>query len=129
MLHTYGMNFGIAFQLTDDLLDLTQDRETLGKPSCGDVVEGKKTLPILHMREELDESGIARLESMKGRHLTDDDKEWVYESIESTGARQKVEAIARDYAEKAHSAIEGLEHGPFRDSLMGLTEFVLVRGS
>jgi len=52
-LHAYGMAFGSRSNCIDDVLDITQRQDALGKPSCGDIVEGKKTLPILFMREGL----------------------------------------------------------------------------
>lgn len=128
-LYDYGMAIGIAFQLVDDLLDLSQDRETLGKPAFGDIVEGKKTLPILFMREGLDTSGVARLEAMVGGALTEADRLWVTETLESTGARERVEALARSYADEARAALNGVPASVYRDSMHGLTEFVLVRGS
>jgi len=45
-LASIGMNLGMAFQLVDDLLDLTATRESLGKPVAGDLKEGKLTLPV-----------------------------------------------------------------------------------
>ena len=46
-MREFGMEFGIAFQLVDDILDLTGD-ERMGKPRGTDVHEGKMTLPIIH---------------------------------------------------------------------------------
>ena len=45
-LHRYGTLLGVAFQVVDDILDIAQPPSVLGKPSCGDIVEGKRTLPI-----------------------------------------------------------------------------------
>lgn len=127
--YAYGMALGIAFQLVDDLLDLTQKTETLGKPALGDIVEGKKTVPILYMRETLDAEGIARLEGMKGGELTDADRAWVAELLEGSGAREKTEALAREYADEARAALHAVPPTSYRDCMIGLAEFVLVRGS
>ena len=51
---TYGRNLGIAFQMIDDLLDITSNSETLGKPALHDFVEGKTTLPYIYLYEALD---------------------------------------------------------------------------
>jgi geranylgeranyl pyrophosphate synthase len=128
-LHAYGLAFGIAFQLVDDLLDLTRDEEALGKPAFGDIVEGKKTLPIIFLRESLDAAGCARLDRLKGKPLSDDDRAWVAEAIESSGAREQTETIVREYIDEARTAIAGLPATPYRESMMGLAEFVLVRGA
>jgi len=128
-LHNYGLNIGVAFQLVDDLLDLTRDEEALGKPAFGDLVEGKKTLPILFLRHSLDAKDCARLDALAGRPVSELDRAWVMEAIETSGARERTEAIAREYLDDARSAISGLAASPYRDSLYGLAEFVLVRGA
>lgn len=128
-LHAYGLAFGVAFQLVDDLLDLSQDPATLGKPAFGDIVEGKKTVPILFMREGLDATGVARLEAMKGNPLSKSDRLWVSEMLESTGARERTEQIAREYIDEARAAIAPLPSSIYRDAMLGLAEFVVVRGS
>jgi octaprenyl-diphosphate synthase len=58
----YGKNLGLAFQMIDDILDITQDSETLGKPAMLDFVEGKVTIPylLLHERVEDKERVITR---------------------------------------------------------------------
>ncbi len=126
-LHDYGMALGIAFQMVDDLLDLQQDSKVLGKLSCSDVVEGKQTLPILFMKEGLDASGRARLEKMRGRELAAEDREWVLDMLTLTKAADRTEAIARDYAAQAHAAAAQLPSGCYRDSMVGIIDFVLAR--
>jgi len=128
-LRQFGFGFGIAFQLADDLLDLSQTEEKLGKPSCGDVVEGKTTLPILYMRKAMAEEEIARLDGMSGRPITEDDRAWIVETIERTGARRKTEETAHAYVQQARDALNAIPDSPYRDSLLGLLDFVLVRGS
>ena len=48
-LHDYGLNLGMAFQITDDLLDLESEAEILGKPVNHDVLDGKLTLPLIRL--------------------------------------------------------------------------------
>ena len=50
-LSTYGREYGLAFQMQDDLLDLMGDEATIGKPVGGDLREGKVTLPVLYLLE------------------------------------------------------------------------------
>ncbi len=128
-LHEYGHGFGIAFQIADDLLDLTQDPETLGKPACGDIIEGKTTLPLLQLRAALDEEGVQRLDTMTGGELSEEDKEWVGTVIESTGVQSRTEAVAQGYADDARRAIQDLPASRYKDTMVGLTEFALARVS
>jgi len=127
-LHQYGLALGIAFQLIDDILDLVQDQETLGKPSCGDIAEGKKTLPILYMRQGLPPDDANRLTGMVGRPLSDEERAWTARALERSGARLRTEQIARSYASAAQAALGPLPSSTFKESMLGLTEFVLVRG-
>jgi len=126
-LFNFGMGIGTAFQLIDDLLDLEQSEETLGKPSCGDVVEGKMTLPILYMRAEMSDGDVERLEGLAGGTVSDDDRVWIRESIRSTGALERTEALARDYIGRARDALEALPENVYTSSMLGMTEFVLSR--
>lgn len=128
-LHEFGMSIGIAFQIIDDLLDLAQPESTLGKPSCGDLVEGKQTVPVLFMREALDEPGRARLDTMQGRELTVDDRGWVADTLEATGARSRTECLARQYVDEAAAQLDRLPGSPYRDAMAAMAEFVLVRVS
>ncbi len=50
-LETFGLEYGRAFQIQDDILDLMSDEQTLGKPIGGDLREGKATLPVLYLLE------------------------------------------------------------------------------
>ena len=128
-LHRYGVALGIAFQIIDDVLDLSQESETLGKPTCGDVVEGKRTLPLLYLRQAISTDDIARIEAMKGHPIADEDREWVFSMLEQTGARERAESVAREYGDEARAAIESLRPGIYKDSMINLVDFVLSRGS
>jgi len=128
-LHQFGMSLGVAFQIIDDLLDLTQPETSLGKPACGDVAEGKFTLPILFMREALAPDELQRLEAMRGTELSPEDRAWVSAKVESTGSRNKTMDAARAFMDRALGALFTLPRSDYRDSMEGLAEFILVRHS
>src|SRR5204862_5270570 len=50
-LESYGRNLGMAFQIVDDVLDLTASEEVLGKPVASDLREGKATMAVIHALE------------------------------------------------------------------------------
>ena len=80
----YGKNLGLAFQMIDDILDITQDSATLGKPSMHDFVEGKVTIPYLLLHERIEDK--ARLESLYKKELNEQDSAWIKEQMNITNA-------------------------------------------
>ncbi len=128
-LHRFGIQLGIAFQIIDDLLDVTQAADTLGKPSCGDVVEGKRTLPIMYARAQLDPEEDARFAACRDTELSDNDRAWIMETVTRTGAAERTREEARAYAQQAREALLTLPANPYRDTLEGILDFILVRVS
>lgn len=80
----YGKNLGLAFQMIDDILDITQDSATLGKPSMHDFVEGKVTIPYLLLHERVEDK--AKLESLYKKELNKQDSTWIKEQMKITNA-------------------------------------------
>jgi octaprenyl-diphosphate synthase len=80
----YGKNLGLAFQMVDDILDITQDSTTLGKPAMHDYVEGKVTIPYLLLHERLEDK--TKLESLYKKELTLDESNWIKEQMNITNA-------------------------------------------
>jgi octaprenyl-diphosphate synthase len=80
----YGKNLGLAFQMIDDILDITQDSATLGKPSMHDFVEGKVTIPYLLLHERVEDK--AKLESLYKKELNEEDSSWIKEQMQITNA-------------------------------------------
>ena len=90
----YGRNLGIAFQMIDDVLDVTEDEATLGKPAMHDLSEGKTTLPFIDLYEALEEAGQKRLLALHGRPIGAEDREWIREAMERHGIVERCRAEA-----------------------------------
>jgi len=98
---TYGRNLGMAFQMIDDLLDITSDAATLGKPALHDFVEGKTTLPYIYLYEALDEKGQQKLASLHGKVLNRDEQNWIKTEMEERQILMKCYAQAKALIEEA----------------------------
>lgn len=62
--YEYGLNLGMAFQIIDDILDITQESSHLGKPALSDYKSGKTTLPYIYLYEELNPEKKQWLQSL-----------------------------------------------------------------
>ncbi len=103
---TYGKNLGLAFQIVDDVLDITQDEKKLGKPAMNDFKEGKTTLPYIYLYNSLDENGKEKLRSLYGKELNEDEKSWIKESMRKTASLQKAIEEAKSFGYEALEAIK-----------------------
>jgi len=102
----YGKNLGLAFQIIDDVLDITMDSETLGKPALHDFEEGKTTLPYIYLFDTLDEKDVARLKLLYKKSLNPQEAEWIKSIMISSGAIDKSIKLAQKLGLEALDAIK-----------------------
>jgi len=102
----YGRNLGLAFQVIDDVLDITSSTEVLGKPALNDFREGKTTLPYLYMYEKLNENDKEKLLSFFAKDLNEDQSSWIKMKFEETGAVKDSIKYAQQLGYEALSAIK-----------------------
>jgi octaprenyl-diphosphate synthase len=105
----YGKNLGLAFQIIDDILDITQSSETLGKPSLNDFKEGKTTLPYLYMYRALNTEDQTKLLSFFQQELGEADKVWIKTKMHETKALEDSITYARKLGMEALDVIENEE--------------------
>ncbi|BCD68227.1 polyprenyl synthetase family protein [Nitratiruptor sp. YY09-18] len=101
----YGKNLGLAFQIVDDILDITQNEQTLGKPALADFAEGKTTLPYIYLYQSLGEDDRQKLLYLFKKELNPEQKAWLFDKFEETGAIQRAKEQARALG---HEALEQL---------------------
>ena len=127
-LAAYGLQLGLAFQLTDDALDYGGASETLGKNAGDDFREGKVTLPLLLA---IHRCGAGETEfwrrSVGEREQSDADFRRARELIASTGALSDTLALAQDYADAAKAELRIFPGGEWRASLEALADFAVER--
>lgn len=105
-LTAFGLSYGMAFQIVDDVLDVTSTEAEQGKPVGHDMVEGVYTLPVLRAL-----SGDDGLRDLLGRPIDDPELSKALSIVRSDGAVSGAMATARDYAAQAVAALE-----PFGDN-------------
>lgn len=105
-LKDYGMNLGTAFQLADDVLDFTADREVLGKASGADLLEGKLTLPLILLVEK-EPLVTAELEQiMRSGEYGTGTREALLEKLRASGTLKATTDTANEFADKAVKNLE-----------------------
>jgi octaprenyl-diphosphate synthase len=102
---TYGKNLGLAFQIVDDILDITADEATLGKPSLNDFSEGKVTLPYIDLYERLDDAGKERLIRNHAKVLNEEEKGWIRSQMDTFEIIEHSYDHARALCDEAISVI------------------------
>jgi octaprenyl-diphosphate synthase len=107
-LALYGKNLGLAFQIIDDILDITQDSQTLGKPAMHDFKEGKTTLPYLYMYEALEDSEKEQLMSYFGKDLSKNESDWIRQKMDETGALSRSIIDAKNLGNEAIESVKSL---------------------
>jgi geranylgeranyl diphosphate synthase type I len=111
-LGAFGHPLGMAFQLRDDVLGVFGDERATGKPSGGDLREGKRTVLVAYAREALAPSARRIVDELVGDPDLDDDQiASLQRTIIDTGALDRVEALIADYAREADRALSGARLG------------------
>jgi len=98
---TYGRNLGMAFQMIDDLLDITMDTKTLGKPAMHDFKEGKTTLPYIYLYEVLGSDDAEKLLSLHKKNLLQEEQNWIKEQMHKHGIIEKSYKEAKELIDEA----------------------------
>jgi len=125
-LYAYGLNLGCAFQIADDVLDYSADEADLGKHLGGDFGEGKATLPLIHAMAHAAPEARARLRLLI-EHGDVDGLPEVLAVIHSTGGLEYSRQRAREYAEAAENALDGLADNAAMAALRGLARYAVNR--
>ncbi len=125
-LYAYGLHFGNAFQLVDDILDYTSDAETIGKNIGGDLVEGKVTLPLLYaIKNGTKKQQLQIKESLEQGTL--DYLPDILKAMTETNAIEQTRTIANAQTELAISSLQILPNSIYKDALIELSQYATNR--
>jgi octaprenyl-diphosphate synthase len=127
-LGEYGRNLGLAFQIVDDVLDLTANDDVLGKPAASDLREGKATLAVIHALERgtgADREAIRTV--LADRSFARVAHADILEILLRHGSLAYAMDTACAYAEAARQSIADLPESDFKRALLWVPGFVTTR--
>ena len=127
-LGEYGRNLGLAFQIVDDVLDLTAQDVILGKPAASDLREGKATLAVIHALERgtgADREAIRTV--LADRSFQRVEHADILEILRRHGSLAYAMDTACAYAEAARQSIADLPESDYKRALLWVPGFVTSR--
>ena len=127
-LASFGFSLGMAFQVTDDVIDYRSDKETMGKTPGKDITEGKLTLPLILALKNASESERAWIRSViDSRQISSDDLMRLRDFLETSGGISEALAISRKYLEDAVHKISIFPDSEEKRALIKLSDRILHR--
>lgn len=127
-LQSYGRHLGIAFQIADDLLDLEGEEHVTGKSLGTDLVNRKMTLPLIHLRDQLE-----RAEQQKLLQLVENPNEEniakLFDWLRESGSLEHARSAAQSQAAKAGDLLSSLPDSAAKNALLQIAKFVAFRES
>jgi heptaprenyl diphosphate synthase len=126
-LGRYGHNLGMAFQITDDVLDYVGDPVVIGKPVGGDLRRRQITLPLIYAAADGMSPAMRATIDRIDDGATPDDVEALLAWVQTSVGIERAQQEAQHYCEAACDALSIFPHSPIRDALEGIAWFVLER--
>ncbi|KOR32436.1 octaprenyl diphosphate synthase [Achromatium sp. WMS3] len=122
----YGKHLGIAFQLTDDILDYNSNNPELGKNVGDDLAEGKPTLPLIRAMATGNSSQCQIIRNAIERSNREQ-LNIILETIANTDAIEYAQKIASQEAQQARESLKNIPPSPYVDALLFLADFAVDR--
>jgi octaprenyl-diphosphate synthase len=124
----YGRDLGMAFQIVDDVLDLTASENVLGKPVASDLREGKVTMAVIHALERCSPEERSRIATVvEQRAFNGVTHPEILAILERYGSLDSASARAMHYAQSARKAICTFPDSQIKRALLWAPEFVVAR--
>lgn len=127
-LGNIGHSLGIAFQIQDDLLDVTADADKFGKRSAGDIYEGKKTFLMVHTLERCTlEEKIWLQNALESRPMNDESVDTVKKMYDKYSVIETAKQQMEHYYKEAENAVETFDDSNYKADLKNLIKFLKNR--
>lgn len=125
----YGMNLGIAFQIADDVLDVTSDAGQLGKTAGTDLLEGKLTLPLISLLEKEPSLKTTFEQIILDGDYADFSREDLKAKLAFHDILDDIRERAKMYIAHARKSIDVLPETEYRSCLEGILRFIIDRST
>ncbi len=118
-LSLFGKYIGLAFQITDDILNITSDEKRMGKPIISDIEKGNPTLPLLPLFQK----GILRelMEKYRGK------PKLIKKYLEESGGLEKARRKAEGFIKRAKRYLAIFPPSPAKEAILKLSDFIIHR--
>ncbi|MBM7577437.1 heptaprenyl diphosphate synthase component II [Jeotgalibacillus terrae] len=120
-LYRFGYYVGMAYQITDDILDFTSTEKELGKPAGGDLLQGNITLPVFYAMENPEIS--SRIKKVH-EEMPGEDLKQIIDDILKTDAIKRSSAISQRYLRKALDQLDEIPQSKAKKSLRDIALFI-----
>lgn len=124
--YRFGYFVGMAFQITDDILDYVGTEKELGKPAGGDLKQGNITLPALYAFCDPKQKALIT-SKFSGTDITDRDLAMVLEMIKQSGGIEKAREVTRRYLAKAYQELDALPDHKEKNALRQIAQYIEKR--
>jgi len=133
-IYEFGLSLGKSFQIIDDLLDLTSNFSGQKKQQGNDIYEGKRTVILVHLLENIDSVNKDKLISILNKSRTQKTKSevlWVIDQMRTIGSLDFARDLANKYSQEARKIFDQkltfLSTEPFRSQLSSCIDFITTR--
>lgn len=126
LMREYGLNLGYAYQITDDILDINGDSESLGKPIGSDLINGNITLPMIYLLKN-PIYGAWLKEIIRTRRITPQGALSIREALINTGCIEEAYHTATQCIHKAKASLTTVSASPYKTTLLHLADMILHR--
>ena len=133
-IYKFGLALGKSFQIIDDLLDLTSDFSGQKTQQGNDIYEGKRTVILIHLLENIDSKNKTKLTEILNKSRTEKtatEVAWVIDQMKACGSLDFARQLADDYSREARQIFDNeltfLSNEPFHSQLSAAINFITTR--
>lgn len=123
-MYGFGENYGIAFQIMDDLLDYLGDERKLGKPTGNDLREGKITLPLIYALNNAPETARREILRIIDRGIeSDSELVSIVDFVQTHGGVDYANSLVEQYTNQSLDYLSSYPDSPAKQSLIQLVNY------